>query len=74
MKIAVSMIVSFVLVGLIIVIFVMFVFVTAHCRSMHNIAQHGATAAKTVLPYQIFFKKVVLKTSDVNYNFRVMNY
>ena len=31
------------------VVFVMVVFVIAHCRNMHNIAPHGVTAAEALI-------------------------
>ena len=46
---AVGLIVSLFLVVFIIVFFVMLVFVIAHCRNMHNIAPHGATAAEALI-------------------------
>ena len=70
---AVGLIVSLVLVVFIIVIFVMVVFVIAHCRNIHNIAPHGVTAAELPFPHQLLLKKVVLKTSDAIYYFRVKN-
>ena len=42
---AVSIIYSLDVVIFTIVLFVNFVFVIVHCRNMHNIAPHGATAA-----------------------------
>ena len=45
----VSMIATLVLVVFIIVIFVMVVFVIVHCRNMHDIASHGATAAVALI-------------------------
>ena len=42
---AVSIVLSLIVVVLIEVLFVMVVFVIVHCCNMHNIAPHGATAA-----------------------------
>ena len=46
---AVSMVVSLDFVVFIIVFFLMVIFVIAHCRNMHNIASHGATAAVALI-------------------------
>ena len=35
--------------SLIVVIFFIVVFVIVHCRNMHNIAPHGATAAEALI-------------------------
>ena len=43
------MVVSLVVVVFNIVLFVMVVFIIAHCRNMHNIAPHGATAAEALI-------------------------
>ena len=52
----------------------MVVFVNAECtlprHNIHNIAPHRTTAAEA---HQLLFKKVVLKTSDGIYYFRVKN-
>ena len=40
---------SLVVVVFIKVLFVMVVFVIVHCRNMHNIAPHGATAAVALI-------------------------
>ena len=37
------------IVSLILVVFIVVVFVIAHCRNMHNIAPHGATAADALI-------------------------
>ena len=34
---------------LMLVVFVMVVFVNAHCRNMHDIASHGVTAAEALI-------------------------
>ena len=34
---------------LVVVVFIVVVFVIAHCRNMHNIAPHGATAAEALI-------------------------
>ena len=39
-------VVIFIIVVFVMVIFVLVVFVIVHCRNMHNIASHGATAAE----------------------------
>ena len=49
MIMAVSMVVSLDFVVFIVVGFVMVIFVIAHCRNMHNIAPHGATAAEALI-------------------------
>ena len=41
---AVSMVVS-----LVVVVFIIVLFVIAHCRTMHDIAPHGATAAEVLI-------------------------
>ena len=46
---AVNIVLGLVLVVFIIVLFVMVVFVIAQCRNMHDIAPHGATAAKALI-------------------------
>ena len=38
---------------------------------MHDIAPHGATAAEALISSSAVFKKVVLKTGDAIYFFRV---
>ena len=59
----------------VVVVFIIVLFVIAHCRTMHNIAPHGATASEQTLsfPHQLLFKKVVLNASDAAYYFRVKN-
>ena len=56
-----------------VVFFLIVVFVIAHCRNLHNIAPHRATAAEALIPHQQLFKKVILKTSDAIYYFRLKN-
>ena len=36
-------------VSIVLVDFIIVVFVIAHCRNMHNIAPHGATAAEALI-------------------------
>ena len=43
------MIISFVVVVFIIAVFIMIFFVIVHCRNMHDIAPHGATAAEALI-------------------------
>ena len=45
----IKLVVSLIVVIFIIVVFVMVVFVIAHCRNMHDIAQHGVTAAEALI-------------------------
>ena len=42
-------VVIFFIVVFVMVVFVMVVFVIVHCRNMHNIAPHGATAAEALI-------------------------
>ena len=44
-----SIVLSLVVVVFIKVLFVMVVFVIVHCRNMHDIASHGATAAVALI-------------------------
>ena len=44
-----SIVLSLVVVVFIKVLFVMVVFVIVHCRNMHNITPHGATAAVALI-------------------------
>ena len=46
---AVSVIISLVVVIFIIAVFIMIFFVIVHCRNMHDIAPHGATAAEALI-------------------------
>ena len=59
----------------VVVVFIIVVFIIAHCRTMHDIAPHGATAAPQtfLFPHQLLLMKVVLNTSDAAYYFRVKN-
>ena len=57
MIMAVSMVVSQVVVVFIIVVFVMVVFVITHCRTMQNIVPHGATALETLIPNSLTIYK-----------------
>ena len=57
-------------VSLVVVVFIIVVFVIAHCLDIY-IAPHGTTAARLSFPHQLLFKKVVLKTGDAIYYFRV---
>ena len=47
--IVVFVMVIFVLVFFVMFFFVLVVFVIVHCRNMHNIAPHGATAAEDLI-------------------------
>ena len=44
-----KLVASLIVVIFFIVVFVMVVFVIVHCRNMHNIAPHGATAAEALI-------------------------
>ena len=46
---AVSVIISLVVVVFIIAVFIMIFFVIVHCRNMHDIAPHGAIAAEALI-------------------------
>ena len=55
-----------------VVVFIIVV-IFAHFLNMQNNAPHRTIAVEALNPHQQLFKKVVLKTSDAIYYFRVKN-
>ena len=43
--------------GLVLVVFTIVIFVIAQCRNMHDIAQHGHTAAETLISSSAVFQE-----------------
>ena len=67
MIMAVSMVVSQV-----VVIFIIVVFVNAHCRTMQNIFPHGATAAEALIISSAVFQEGSPEGDAIHY-FRLKN-
>ena len=56
-----SIVLSLVVVVFIKVLFVMVVFVIVHCRNMHDIASHGATATVALISSSAAIQEVIPK-------------